>query len=71
MRLFPTTAVDYPREGMLMTWEKKDLEKLICTTCDFYKESDEDLECGAYKILKALLEKGTITAEEIRDVIAP
>ena len=54
-----------------MTWEKKDLEKLICTTCDFYKESDEDLICGAYKILKALLEKGTITAEEIRDVIGP
>ncbi len=54
-----------------MTLKKKELEELICTTCDFYKESDEDLLCGAYKILKALLEKGTITAEEIRDVIGP
>ena len=54
-----------------MTWEKKDLEALICTSCDFYKESDEDLICGAYKILKALLEKEVITPEEIRDVIGP
>jgi len=42
---------------------------LICGRCDFYKESDKDLECAAYKILKGLLEKGVITPEEIKDVL--
>jgi hypothetical protein len=52
-----------------MTLDKKSLVELICTRCDFYKESDKDLECGAYKILKGLLEKGAITPEEIEDVL--
>ena len=52
-----------------MTLDKKALVELICTHCDFYKESDKDLECGAYKILKGLLEKGAITPEEIEDVL--
>jgi len=52
-----------------MEYDKKHLENLICTCCDFYKESDADLECGAFKILKALLEKGVITTEEVRDAL--
>lgn len=48
---------------------KEDLIELICKHCEFYKESDRDLECGAYKILKALLEKDLITPEEIKDVL--
>jgi hypothetical protein len=48
-----------------MTLDKKSLVELICTHCDFYKESDKDLECGAYKILKGLLDKGVITPEDI------
>jgi len=48
-----------------MTLDKESLVKLICTHCEFYKESDKDLECGAYKILKGLLEKGVITPEQI------
>ena len=52
-----------------MVLDKGDLINLICTHCEFYKESDKDLECGAYKILKGLLEKGVITPEQINDVI--
>ena len=51
--------------------EKKKLVKLICGSCDFYKESDKDLECGAYKILKVLLEREVITPEEIADAAGP
>ena len=52
-----------------MTFDKDTLIDLICKHCEFYKESDKDLECGAYKILKALLEEGAITPEEIEDVL--
>jgi hypothetical protein len=50
-----------------MFLNKESLVHLICEHCDFYKESDKDLECGAYKILKGLLEKGVITPEQITD----
>ncbi len=40
---------------------------LICTHCEFFKEDDVELECAAFKVLKSMLEKGRISAEEIRD----
>lgn len=49
--------------------DKESLIDLICRHCEFYKDSDKALECGAFKILKALLEKGVITPEEIIDVL--
>ena len=52
-----------------MVLGKEDLIALICKRCDFYKESDKDLECGAYKILKGLLEKGIVTPQQINDAI--
>ena len=52
-----------------LTLDKESLLHLICKHCEFYKESDKDLECGAYKILKGLLEKGAITPEQIEDVL--
>ena len=52
-----------------MDLDKGTLIDLICKHCEFYKESDKDLECGAYKILKGLLEKGAITPEQIEDVL--
>jgi hypothetical protein len=55
--------------GLRMALDKESLIDLICKHCEFYKESDKDLECGAYKILKGLLEKGAITPEEIEDVL--
>jgi len=50
-----------------MALDKESLVHLICEHCDFYKESDKDLECGAYKILKGLLEEGVISPEQIID----
>jgi len=55
--------------GHLMILEKESLVHLICRHCEFFKDSDKDLECGAFKILKGLLEKGIITPEEIKDVL--
>ena len=52
-----------------MKMDKDSLVHLICKYCDFYKESEKDLECGAYKILKRLLEKKTITPKEISDAL--
>jgi hypothetical protein len=52
-----------------MNLDKESLTVLICKHCDFYKESEKDLECGAYKILKRLLEKKILTPEEISDAL--
>ncbi|MFA4957210.1 MAG: hypothetical protein WC556_09600 [Candidatus Methanoperedens sp.] len=41
---------------------------LICTHCEFYKEDDFELECAAFKVLKTMLQNGTITPIEIKDV---
>ena len=49
--------------------DQDSLIRLICHRCEFYKESDKDLECGAFKILRGLLKKGSITPEEIRDAL--
>jgi len=57
------------KEGRTLDLDKDSLIHLICTHCEFYKESDKDLECGAYKILKGLIEKGQITPEQIKDVL--
>jgi hypothetical protein len=50
-----------------MNLDKASLIDLICKHCEFFKESEKDLECGAFKILKGLLEKDLITPEEITD----
>ena len=52
-----------------MKLDKEALADLICKHCDFYKESEKDLECEAYKILKRLLEKKILTPEEISDAL--
>jgi hypothetical protein len=59
----------YLLKGSPMKLDKESLINLICKHCDFYKESEKDLECGAYKILKGLLEKKIISSEEIRDAL--
>jgi len=41
--------------------------ELICSCCDFYKESDDELECGAFKILRFLIERGKISPEDIEN----
>ena len=52
-----------------MDLDKDALIKLICHHCEFYKESDKDLECGAFKIIAGLLRKGRITPEEVDDAL--
>jgi hypothetical protein len=52
-----------------MAFDKESLVDLICKQCEFYKDSEKDLECGAFKILRRLLERGAITPEEIRSVL--
>jgi len=42
---------------------------LICSSCEFFKEDDIELECAAFKILKRMLQKGMITQEEIKDAL--
>jgi len=42
---------------------------LICTHCEFFREDDVQLECAAFKVLKAMLERGMITPEAIEDVL--
>ena len=49
--------------------DKDFLIDLICKHCEFYKESDKDLECGAFKILKGLLKKGIIVPEDVEDAL--
>ncbi len=56
-------------EGGAMDLSKDALTTLICHHCDFYKDSEKDLECGAYRILKGLLRKGKITPREIEDAL--
>ncbi|MCL7413537.1 MAG: hypothetical protein M8353_07985 [ANME-2 cluster archaeon] len=44
-----------------------DLVKLICSSCEFFKEDDIDLECSAFKILKDLINSGKISLQEVSD----
>jgi len=37
----------------------------ICHDCDFWREDEKDYECGAFKLLKLLLEKGVVGVEQI------
>jgi hypothetical protein len=57
------------KEGITLALDKDSLIDLICNHCEFYKESERELECGAFKILRELLEKGVIAPEEIKDVL--
>jgi len=53
--------------GLIQT--KRGAIDLFCSDCDFYKESDEDLECGAFKLLRRLVERKLLTLEQIRDAV--
>ncbi|MCZ7393334.1 MAG: hypothetical protein ABOK23_01665 [Candidatus Methanoperedens sp.] len=49
--------------------EKNPCVALICTHCEFFKEDDIELECAAFKVLKSMLSKGKVSAEEIKDAL--
>lgn len=44
---------------------REGLIDMVCRDCDFWKEDERDYECGAFKLLRFLLEKNVITVEEI------
>ena len=61
-----TSCRDNP--GLVRT--KDGAVSLFCADCDFYKDSDKDLECGAFKLLRLLVEKDILTVERINDALA-
>jgi hypothetical protein len=47
-----------------------DLVRLICSDCPFYKEGeDEELECGAFVLLRHLLRKKVVTVQAILEAV--
>ena len=49
-----------------------DLVRLICSDCPFYKEGeDEELECGAFRLLRHLLRTKVLTVRAILDAVRP
>ena len=47
-----------------------DLVRLICSDCPFYKEGeDEELECGAFRLLRHLLRKKVLTVPAILEAV--
>jgi len=47
-----------------------DLVRLICSDCPFYKEGeDEELECGAFRLLRHLVRKKVVTVQAILDAV--
>jgi len=47
-----------------------DLVRLICSDCQFYKEGeDEELECGAFMLLRHLLRRKALTVQGILEAV--
>lgn len=44
---------------------KEGLIDLICHNCQFWRQDEHDYECGAFKLLRLLLEKGPLSVEDI------
>ena len=50
--------------------DAEEWKRLICADCEFFTPGeDEDLECGCYHILMRLLERGSVTLEQLADVL--
>ncbi|UCD58681.1 MAG: hypothetical protein JSV16_06120 [Candidatus Hydrogenedentota bacterium] len=49
---------------------QRGLTEFLCRDCDFYKEGeDEEIACGAFYLIKLLLDKKVVTVEKIVDAI--
>lgn len=49
-----------------------DIVRVVCSDCPFYKEGeDEELECGAFRLLRHLLKKRVVTVRQILDAVRP
>ena len=61
-----------PAERAGVTLGDADLVRLICSDCPFYKEGeDEELECGAFMLLRHLLRKKAVTVKGILEAVQP
>ena len=43
--------------------------ELFCRDCDFFKEDERVMECNALKVLRKLLQKGLLKAEDLREAV--
>lgn len=49
-----------------------DIVRIACSDCPFYKEGeDEELECGAFRLLRHLLRTRVLTVQAILDAVRP
>lgn len=49
-----------------------DIVRLACSDCPFYKEGvDEELECGAFRLLRHLLKKRVLSVRAILEAVQP
>mgnify|MGYP001390273075 CR=1 FL=1 len=55
----------YFRDNPQYAKTKDGMIDLICRDCEFWKEDDRDYECGSFKLMKMLIEKDVLSAEEI------
>ncbi|HWR98164.1 MAG TPA: hypothetical protein VN317_07045 [Candidatus Methanoperedens sp.] len=47
-----------------------DVVRIACSDCPFYKEGeDEELECGAFRLLRHLLRRKTLTVQAVLDAV--
>jgi hypothetical protein len=47
-----------------------DIVRIACSDCAFYKEGeDEELECGAFQLLRHLLRRKVLTVRAILDAV--
>jgi hypothetical protein len=53
-------------EGKSGLKEAEDFRDLLCGDCPFYHHGEEENEeCGSYRLLKALLERGALDLEKL------
>jgi hypothetical protein len=51
---------------------EEDIVRIACSDCPFYKEGeDEELECGAFRLLRHLLRRRALTVQAILDAVRP
>jgi len=47
-----------------------DIVRIACSDCPFYKEGeDEELECGAFRLLRHLLRRRVLTVRQILEAV--
>jgi hypothetical protein len=47
-----------------------DIVRIACSDCPFYKEGeDEELECGAFRLLRRLLRARVLTVRQVLDAV--